>query len=408
MKESNTCRLLAAAGSSGGTRWPGCARRISLLVLLLTACFSLLLCAVNPCAAQAETITIDVRDADTREVLSALAIKMGVSIIMAADPGRITFKVEDVSPVRALELLLQSQNLAYLREGNVIVVGCPDTLHEHFFKQLILTRFDLFFVKACEVKGVIEKELGLPVKSVVFDNNPHAIWVQGTPQAIAKVRELVTAVDIPENEALTLDFRTVYAKQLSPTRLLELLSQTGLSPTRFVVLKNRLLVFDRDILNRWAEVEELVRTLDCLDARAQTVFLFRLENITAQDAEARLGVFGFDDVQTITFNYPEFSQEILVVCPPEMENEVRTALISLDGAREKIRVPVARAEGEHAMSELNAKRHLISELTGVPVSQMHISRNLSGDSQNPFRVLWVEETPEKVKQIEEVLAKIGG
>jgi len=352
-----------------------------------------------------EAITLDVRQADLRDVLSALAIKMGVSMVLVEKAaGPVTFEAKGITPGQAFELILQTQGLSYLREGNVIVIANPGTLQKDFFKQMILTRFNLLFVTADKVKPLIQ-ELGIPLSSITLDTNPQVLWAQGTPPALHKLRELLQAVDRLENQS-SLQYRSITALQVSPVRLADLLGQAGLDVSQSVVLGNQLLIFDRTLHNRWGQVENLARALDTLDARERTVFVYQLKNISAADAASRLASFGFEDVATQTFNYPEISQEILVICPPHLQNQVRGALAGLDGTRQRIRVPVASTTGAHAHSALNARRHLLSELSGVPIGSFYISRNLSGDSDNPHYVLWVEESPEKIKQIEALNNKI--
>jgi type IV pilus assembly protein PilQ len=355
-------------------------------------------------SAAAGPISIDVRQADIRDVLSALAIKNGASIIFAADPVAVSFRVENVAPGQALELLLQAEGLSYIREGNLIIVGKTETLQKDFFKQMILTRFNLLFIPADKLKPLIG-ELGIPLQSLTLEANPYAIWVQGTPQALSKMQELIQAVDRPESET-SLEYRSLAVTQVTPLRMAALLNEVGLAPQRVVALNDRLLVFDRQLHARWPQVESLAKTLDTTQARENTVFVHQLRNISAADAASRLAAFGFEGVETQTFNYPEISREILVVCPPYMQAVVRSALADMDGTRLKIRVPVATTEGAHAHEAANAKRHLLSELSGVPVGSFHISRNLSGDTANPRYVLWVEESPEKIRQIEELSKKI--
>lgn len=351
------------------------------------------------------TITLDVRQADLRDVLSALAIKMGVQVILTAEPVPVSFAIRDVYPVQALELFLQSQGLAYIRHGNLIVVGTPDKLQSDFFKQMIITRFNLSFVTVDQVQPLIG-QLGLPVEILALDTNPRAFWAQGTPPALHKLRELLLAVDLPENHTVTLEYRAITVTQISPSRLAELLGQIGITPARTVILGNRLLVFDTNVLARWEQVQALVSQLDTQDARNETLFVYPLKNIVARDAAARLAQFSLPGVKTTTFNYPEFARELIVICPPEQATQVRNILAGLDRTQQKIRVPVASAEGKNAHQQLNARRHLLSELTDVPIGNMRISSNLSGDSENPHYVLWVEETPDKIQVIEDLIKRM--
>lgn len=348
------------------------------------------------------SITMDVRGIDMRDLMSALAVKMGVNIVMVENTSpKVTLQVKDTTPRQALELALQSQGLDYIQQGDIIVVGKPGTLKSDFFSQMVLTRFNTYFITSSELEKLI-KDLGIPLKSVTMGSNPNVIWCQGTVQELKKVRELIYAVDTVENQQ-TLEFRTLTLTQISPDRAVEMLYQAGIYVTKFVLLDNRLLVFDRELFPRWGQVEQLFKSLDVQEAIKQKAFVYQLKNIAAADAANRLNQFGYQGVTTITSNIDKFSREIIVVCPPYLESQVRSALMVLDGTRQKVRVPVHTLSGNGAHSGLNSMRSLLSEMSGVPVGSMNISGNLSGDSDKPEYVLWVEESPDKIQLIKDMI-----
>lgn len=184
-------------------------------------------------------LSLDVRGADMRDVLSALAIKMGVNIIVLdTDVQHINLQLKNVSPLTALELIIQSKGLSYVQHGDTIIIGTADALAKDFFNQMVLTRFDTFYIKTDKVKAMVG-ELGIQgVKSVLVETNPHIIWAQGTVAALQKVNELVSKVDVPEVKEKTFD-------------------------------------------------------------ESKTRFVYKLSYIVAEDAALRLAKFGFKDVTTI-------------------------------------------------------------------------------------------------------------
>ncbi|MDQ7790169.1 MAG: energy transducer TonB, partial [Clostridia bacterium] len=269
-----------------------------------------------------------------------------------------------------------------------------------FFNRLILTRFDLLFVPAAKVQTAAG-QLGIPLQSLAPDPATNSVWAQGTPLELRKLQELIHVLDRPVHD-LSLDYRTLHLTTISPERARQILTEAGIKANYTLALKNRLLVFDTDTFARWAQVEALIKAVDNLDGREDAIFAYQLKNISAQDAEERLGALPLP-VTAVTFNYPDLTQEILVICPSHLESQVRSALSSIDSTRKKIRVPVHNST---IHEELNATRSLLSELSGVSVGNMHISRNLSGDSDAPYYVLWVEETPERIAQIEVLIEKL--
>ncbi|WP_347487646.1 secretin N-terminal domain-containing protein [Desulfoscipio sp. XC116] len=355
-----------------------------------------------------ERISLDFRGVDIRDVLSALAIKMGVDIIMVdAEPVQINFKANNITPLQAMELIIEGRGLTYLQNGQIMLVGSPGILQDNFFDQMILTRFSLYHVPADKMKELIGA-LGVEQISITVDTNQNLIWVQGTAQVLKKVRELIYAVDIEESR-LSLDYKTLTLDQISADTAVEMLKSAGIELKRYVKLNNKLLVFDSELFARWDRIETLVKAMDIPDASKRRAFVFQLKNITAGYAAERLASFDFgEDIKTITYNYDKFGKELLVICSAHLETQVRSALVSLDTTRQKTRVPVLTATGEGAYQSLNARRSLLSELSGISLANFHISSNLSGNSKNPEYVLWVEETPDNAKLVRDLIGEMGG
>lgn len=144
-----------------------------------------------------ETISIEVVDTDIRDVLSSLALSLNKSIVYSGDAVRVTFRVADVSPQRALELMLQSIGMQYLDKNGIMVVGTSDILQANFFSMMAITRISLRHMAADVVSEQIAA-LGIPVQQVVLGTTPRYMWVQGTPAALAKAVELAQLIDRPE------------------------------------------------------------------------------------------------------------------------------------------------------------------------------------------------------------------
>lgn len=322
------------------------AAKTMIIMLIFILAFGLTDSSADTQENRGQTMTLDVRQVDIKDILSVLAIQMGVNIILVDDqPVEVTIKVNNVTPKAALELITQKYGMSYLQHGDIIVVAETDKLEKDFFSQMIITRFDTRYVTTDIVKEMINELDFETVKSLTSENNPNVIWVQGTAQALKKVRELITAVDIEP--------------QLAPQ----------------------------------------------IEAEQMTRFVYKLKHIVANDAAERLEKFGFDGIRTISTDGDRFGKELMVVCPKSIETEVRSALGSLDMPREKVRAPLITQTGDNAHQKLNATRDLLSQLSGVPIANMTISRNL-GDRNDPRYVLWVEETPDRIKLLEDLINKI--
>jgi len=352
-----------------------------------------------------KNIFLNLRGVELKDALSVLALEMDVNIILL-DPKsvEINFEADNMTAMQALELIVQSQELSYLQNGQIIVVGPVDKLKKNFFSQMILTRFNLFYVTASEIKSLLV-ELGLEKTAITLINNQNAIWVQGTAEEVKKAREIIYSVDTMEN-LTSLEHKTLLLTQISPSRAVELLTGTGVELKRYILLDNRLLIFDPAVLSRWDEVQTKVKQLDIEAANKNKVLVFQLKNIVAGDAAQRLKEFGFSDIKTITYNNDRFGHEIMVVLPPYLETQIRTTLDNLDQTRQVVKVPILTEKGKNAYDRVKALRELLSEISDVPESNMHISRNLSRDKEKPEYVLWVEETPDRIQLLKELLDQL--
>ncbi len=145
-----------------------------------------------------ETMSINVIDADVRDVLSAVAVNMGYSIVYTGEISRITVELNNLTPSAAFDYLLKILGMTYLREGNTLIVGSREALAGDFARSLSLTKFHLTYIKSQVLTQKIA-ELKIPVTVLTLATNEKTLWVQGFPVDVGKVRELINMLDIEEN-----------------------------------------------------------------------------------------------------------------------------------------------------------------------------------------------------------------
>jgi type IV pilus assembly protein PilQ len=76
-----------------------------------------------------EPISLDLKDADLRDVLLSFARVSRSNIVIDPDvTGSVTVHLHDVPWDQALDLVVRSNGYASVREGNVIRVGKPEKL----------------------------------------------------------------------------------------------------------------------------------------------------------------------------------------------------------------------------------------------------------------------------------------
>lgn len=79
--------------------------------------------------APGDRISVDLKDADIRDVVKSLAAMARVNLVIDPDvKGSVTVSLHDVSWVDALEVILRSNGLGMVSEGRLLRVGVPARL----------------------------------------------------------------------------------------------------------------------------------------------------------------------------------------------------------------------------------------------------------------------------------------
>ncbi len=438
-------------------------------------------------------ITFDMRDADVRDVLSMLALAMKKNIIYTESPVRVTLSVQNVTAETALELLTQSIGLSYVSDDDMILVGSNANIHQNYYNMMPITRFSLSYLKPEVISAQVD-ELKIPVQQIILDSTEKYIWAQGTPKALAKMRELIVALDRADNidpetnepvsefklipielqyvksnvlntlihqleiPCKTILFETnpatiwVKADESAMKDLLELVQSVDIIENKVpdvleeeaeeVIDNTRIeakkmmnitsarllpLIQDLDIpvkviaidssgYNIWMRgdqesinlMNDLINQLDNFFSRDDVnFFIFSLINIKASTALEKLEFIGLQNVRAMSLNYPEFSRELLISCPSDRINDVKNVLRKLDVPGEKIRAVVDSSAASSAKTRLEKRRDLIVQLTGIPRESFTVSDNVSKTTE-PLYVLWVEETPDNIALIRDIIRSIDG
>lgn len=438
-------------------------------------------------------ITLEIRDADIRDVLSTLAVILKKNIIYTEESIRVSLSVQNVSAAKALDILTQSAGLTSITDGGTILVGTEAHISQNFYNLLPITRFSLKYLSPEQINAHVDK-LGIPVQKIILGSTAKYIWAQGTPQALSKMRELVDALDRAENvDPVTL--QPVGEFKLTPVELLfvessvinTLITQLGI-PCKTIVFETnpwtlwvdaeasaledimtlvesvdipdnevpepveeeegeeevvdtgiieakkmmnitsarlmplitgldipvKIIAIDSSGYNIWMRgdrksiniMNDLINRLDNYFSRDDVnFFIHTLENIKASTALQKLNFIGLTDVEAMSLNYPEYSRELLIACPSDRIVDVRNVIKKLDVPGVKIKAIVDSSTTGAAKSRLEARRDLIALLTGLSKDSFQVSQNVS-KTEDPLFVLWVEETPDNIALIRNVISSI--
>jgi type II secretory pathway component GspD/PulD (secretin) len=176
-------------------------------------------------------VTINLRGADIRDVLSAIAVNMDKKIIYTAEQMNVDLSIDGVDSKTAMTYVLNTLGLDYIEDNNTLIIGKREELTKDFYNKLSLTKFVLKHVTADVISEQLDI-LSIPVQKIVLDSNKKVIWVQGTPQDLSKVNELITMLDRAENMsegiADSSNLTPIKMKHISANKLNEILGNIGL------------------------------------------------------------------------------------------------------------------------------------------------------------------------------------
>ncbi len=152
-----------------------------------------------PSSIVSSKITIKAKDANVKDLVSAIAYNAGYTVIFKGTDSKISIELEDMSPMKALDYVTRFAGLSYLKDGNTLLISTPEDLNTTFVDTLVLTKFTLKYITHTELMSQASA-LGLSsMKTVSQSNNQREIWISAYPKEMAKLKELIEILDASEN-----------------------------------------------------------------------------------------------------------------------------------------------------------------------------------------------------------------
>lgn len=147
-------------------------------------------------------ISIEVSNADIRDILSLFATKLGVNIVYLGNGFSTSFSISGVDATTAFEIFMKSTSidgagLSFVRDGDLLLVGSVSALSNNFSSMMVITSFELDYMSAQELSGYLS-QLGVHINSIVLDESSERLFVQGLPYEVAKVNEVINLLDRAE------------------------------------------------------------------------------------------------------------------------------------------------------------------------------------------------------------------
>lgn len=248
----------------------------SLVAIVLVSTIFLSCFITAPAMATEDTISIDMRNADIRDVLSAFALNMNKNIIFTGDPKNIDVNIQNVPYKTALEYVLKSIGYDYIEDKNTIIVGDRDTLSKDFYTNISLTNFTLKYITADVISSQIES-LDIPVKIVTLDSNKKVIWIHGLHQELSKVNELINMLDKPENASTDLSKQMILltpinTKYISADIANDLLRRMGIN-SGIVIKSNPMIIWAYGDNTAITQMQNIIKKIDIPDNASNNAFV---------------------------------------------------------------------------------------------------------------------------------------
>jgi type IV pilus assembly protein PilQ len=169
-----------------------------------------------------ERVTLKFKDADLRDVIIFLATVAGLNVVF--DPGvsgKVTCDFVEVPWDQALEIILKSNKLGMVLEGNVLRIATPETLarEEEQARRLrearelagpikILTK-TLSYAKVSQIKPILEKQLSARGE-IIIDERSNTLIISDIPDRVKIIEKLIETLDVP-NPQVSIEARIVEA-----------------------------------------------------------------------------------------------------------------------------------------------------------------------------------------------------
>ncbi|MBI4431428.1 MAG: secretin and TonB N-terminal domain-containing protein [Candidatus Omnitrophica bacterium] len=140
-------------------------------------------------------VSLDFKEAEIADVLSALAKAYGLNIIAGKEiTGKVSVSLKDVTLEKALEAILGLNKYAYIMEGNIITIVAED-------QSLKTEVLRLEFSEASDVSDLF-KNVMTEAGDLKINEKVNELIITDTASGIEKAKDLLYKVDIPPPQVI--------------------------------------------------------------------------------------------------------------------------------------------------------------------------------------------------------------
>jgi len=159
--------------------------------------------AATPVAPEADrdTMSLNFREIDIRELVSALAIKREINIVMSKEvSGKVSVHLYQVTLDEALEAITLAGGFSYKKYGDLYYVYKPPKAKEPGHEKLKMWVYKLKYGQIEKVQEIME---AFPEMNLIKIHEPSkTVIVQDTPENIEKVKALLRYLDATPRQVI--------------------------------------------------------------------------------------------------------------------------------------------------------------------------------------------------------------
>jgi type IV pilus assembly protein PilQ len=165
-------------------------------------------------AYQGRRISLDFKDADIGNILRLIAEVSDLNVIAGQEvTGKVTIRLVDVPWDQALDVILLTKGLGFVRIGNILRIAPVDTLKQERearlqerrsrekLEDLVVKLQPVNFAKAKDLSGLVKRLLSTR-GSVNVDDRTNTLIIKDIPSVIHEATALVKAVDTQTPQVL--------------------------------------------------------------------------------------------------------------------------------------------------------------------------------------------------------------
>lgn len=386
-------------------------------------------------------LSLNLVDADVRDVLSAIAINANYTVIYSGKvENKITVNFKDYTPLKAVDYITRLCGITYLKDGSTLFVGTASELNSTFIDKTVLTKYHLKYITPAYLQSQAAAVGLSDVTYLSTAEDTHNVWVTAYPKEMAKLMELIKILDVsrnitPGSDMVVDNFTQLDFKYIQASEFNSLLASLGLRQglvigsrpySMFVYVTGEQLrdiqtikrVVDKplsgmnltaseakpDSQNNSSNNENTTgANTESTTKKAETVndlalsSQITLNNITTAEAQNIVSSLGLTSIKFYTNN--RFTKSFWLLGTAEDISKAKEAVQNVDTATPAITESFTAITLKNlTAAEMISRVGNVSQLTGVSYSSMA--------NPNTSHVLYIYTTQDMMETAKTVIAKI--